>query len=175
MTAALLLLGVCAFGYFFWRDLRLPRTFIPRDLPDLVVENFNFKRTMEGRDWGVVAVSAEHQSGVVRAASIDLLVDESEAGRNASVHAISGEFMRDNSEMLLFTVDGTVHYSDGSADVAAPIASYDATNGVWLFPSGMELFGAEAFMTGNLASIDAEGVFHFGKGVRAEWTNRQRR
>ncbi|MDL2264652.1 hypothetical protein LJC31_08385, partial [Synergistaceae bacterium OttesenSCG-928-I11] len=146
-------------------------TFVSRDLPDVVVENFNFNRTMGDRNWRVVAVSAEHKSGIVRAAVIDLHVDEPTVGRKAAVHAISGEFVRDDSEMLLFTVDGTVHYADGSADVAAPVASYDAASGVWFFPSGMELFGENAFMTGNIASIDAQGVFHFEKGVRAEWTN----
>lgn len=173
ITAVLLALGICVFAYFFWRDLRLSSTFVPRDLPDLVVENFNFKRAMEGRDWSVFAVSAEHQAGVVRAAEVDLRVDEPE--RRAAVHAISGEFVRDNSEMLLFTVDGTVHYSQGSADVTAMAASYDATGGVWLFPRGMELSGEDVFMAGNRASIDADGVFHFWKGVRAEWTDPQRR
>ncbi len=162
MTAVLILLGACIFAYFFWRDLRLPRTFIPRDLPDLVVENFNFKRTVGSRDWGVVAVSAEHQSGVVRAAAVDLLVDEPEARRTASIHAISGEFVRDNSEMLLFNVDGTVHYPDESADVTAKIASYDAAGDAWLFPSGVELSGEELFMTGEETELDRTVIDEIG-------------
>jgi hypothetical protein len=142
------------------------------DLPDVVVENFNFKRSMEGREWNVVAVSAEHRSGVVRAATIDLFVDEPSVRRNAAVRAISGEFTSGNSEMSLFTVNGVVRYADGSADIAAPEANYDAADDTWFFPDGAELFGEESFMTGNVVSVDAGGVFHFGKGVRAEWTNR---
>lgn len=169
----IILVTIClltaVFGYFFWRDLRLPDTFVPRDLPDLVVENFSFKRTITDREWSVAAVSAEHKSGVVTAASVDLFVDETSDDRSAKIFAESGEFTRDNAEVLLFYIGGSMATGGSSVEVAAPVASYDSDLGVWRFPEGMEIFTEDKHMTGNAASIDRAGNFNLWKGVSATW------
>lgn len=157
------------FAYFFWRDLRLPQNFVPRDLPDLVVENFSFKRTIADREWNVEAVSAEHRSGVVTAVSIDIMIIETSGDMSAVLFAESGDFTRENSEMLLYSIDGSISTKASSVDLNAAVGSYDATLGAWRFSKGIELSGEDKFVKGSVASVDRSGNFDLWKGVSATW------
>lgn len=162
------MLLIFVFSWFFWQDLKLDGGSIAA-LPDIVVENVDIKRDIEGRKWHIVARTAAHQQGVLQAKSIDLHIVETETNRETNVHAASGDFTQESSKMILFEIDGVLLEQDRSIDMKAPVASYDATAGDWFFPGGLELQDHEIYLKGQTAAIDPQGIFKLEKGARAKW------
>lgn len=142
---------------------------VPKDAPDMIVEDFSFKRTIDSRDWNVAAVSAEHRDGIVNISDIVVSIDEPSARRNARFIAVSGDFLRDRSVLTLYDVQGIAMTGSMDADVDASKAKYDSESDVWLFDSGVAISTDEAIFNSGAASIDKQGIIFFESGVVTEW------
>lgn len=139
------------------------------DAPDLVVENFSFKRRIDDRDWNVTAVSAEHLHGVVSVADIAVSIDEPSASRRAEFVATSGDLVRESSFMSLYDVHGVAKSRSKDADIDATQANYDSERNIWVFGGGVDISTDEALFNGAAASIDKDGMIYFEGGVVTEW------
>ena len=156
-------------GYYLWRDLNLPENTVFKKLPDVVVENLNFWREVNGREWQVAAVSAEREGDAVKASSIDLSIRDEAADRRTDLRAISGDFSQDTSNVTLHTIDGVLFHAGGSVDVTAPLARYDSETGSWVFPQGVEMWDEETRLTGERATVTPEGIFTVERGAKILW------
>lgn len=160
-------IGLAAF--YMWRDLNLPVNMVFEKLPDVVVENLNFRREVEGREWQVAAVMAEREDNVVKASSIDLSIQDEVEGRRTDLRAVSGDFSEETSDVTLHSIDGVLSHSGGSVDMTAPFARYDSETGVWFFSQGIEMWDEDTRLTGEMATVTPEGVFTVERGAKILW------
>ena len=161
--------AICLAAFYLWRDLNLPVTAVLERLPDVVVENLNFRREVGGREWQVVAVTAEHEGDAVKASSIDLLIRDEAANRRTGLRAVSGDFSQETSDVTLHSIDGVLFHADGSVDMTAPFARYDSGTDTWIFPQGIEMRDGETRLTGETATVTPEGVFTVERGATLLW------
>jgi hypothetical protein len=162
------LLGVIAF--YFWHDLNLPYDTILRHLPDIVVENLDFRRTIGSRDVRLLARAAERESGVIRATDITINVFEFDTGREMSVRAALGEFPEESTMIEIRSMDGSIYIGDRSVDISAPAATYERSDDTWSFREGVEFHDDDIFISGGDAAITSEGIISLEKGARVRWT-----
>ena len=157
-------------GFYFWRDLNLPLNTVFEKLPEVVVENLNFQRDIDGRTWQVVARSAEHEEGVVRALSIDLSISDDKTSRRTEIKAVSGDFAQATSDVTLHVIDGTLFLPESSVDMTAPLAQYNSTESSWRFSEGFEMWDEDTRLTGDDAIVTSEGLFIVERGARILWS-----
>ncbi|MDR1650204.1 MAG: hypothetical protein LBR87_00285 [Synergistaceae bacterium] len=170
ITAVLFLSVFAMMLVFLKRDLDLPAMVPLSTLPDIMVENLDFARTINGRRWRVKAAGAESQSGVIKARSMDVSVFEAATGRNASMEAKRGEYSEESSKMWLWEVGGQVFLEDRIVDFTAPRADYDSASDVWFFSEGLSASDDRISVFGGAAKIGSDGVLSLGKGARALWS-----
>jgi hypothetical protein len=156
-------------AYYVWRDINLPRRAALDNLPDIAVQNLQFRRTIKNRHWSVQAATAEHDSGRIRAKDIAVDVRELDSSRAATVYAKSGEFEQDRNFLELRSLDGSISFENGSIDLAAPAASYYASDDIWTFTEGLELSGDGVMIRGRAATISPPGIFSIEKGAYVRW------
>ena len=161
--------AICLAAFYLWRDLNLPANMVFEKLPDVVVENLNFRRVVGGREWQVAAVTAEREGDVVKASSIDLSIRDEDADRRTDLRAISGDFSQETSDVTLHSIDGVLFHAGGSVDMTAPFARYDSETGAWIFPQGIEMWDEETRLTGETATVTPEGVFTVERGAKILW------
>lgn len=169
ISLLLFLVAAGVFGFYFQRDLNLSQRKIPKNLPDIVVEKLDFRREIADREWHIVAESAEHESGMIRANSMDLTVSEAKSGRVARMFARSGDFSRTGGDVRLASIDGLLYSSGRSIDVMASRARFDSSNDVWVFDNGLIIQDRDAHIEGESAKITREGVFRIERGAYARW------
>ena len=165
---AVVLLSVMAV-FYFCRDLRLSEVETPIKLPDIMVENLNFRRTADDRDWHITASSAEHTAGVVRAFSIDLTMKSEKKAQSAGMRAQSAQFSDALEEIELKAVTGSIFTSERSIDVKSGYAVYSRSCDNWQFKEGLELMDKEIYLKGREAEFTGNRVFSLRKGAYARW------
>lgn len=168
---ALIFIALASVGAFcLRRDLSLRANFSAEYLPDVVVENLDFRRVIDGRDWHVLAKTAAHDSGSITAGSIDILVAERDSGEAARFHAQSGELAEDNGDVALYGVCGALAARGRSLDVSAPRADYSGADKIWALSGGVLVQDHEVRLKGDTARISLEGVLSIDTEVEARWT-----
>jgi hypothetical protein len=171
-AAAILLvcIALAALGAFYLRrDLGLVVNPSIRDMPDIVVENLDFRRVIDGRDWRVLAKTAEHDSGFITASSIDISVAEGDSGEVARLYARSGELVENEGNMALHSVRGTLSARGRSLDISAPRADYSDADRIWTLSGGVLVRDSEVRLKGDTARISIEGVLSIDTEVEARW------
>ncbi len=163
-VAALLVLA-----FYLWRDLNLPRTVDLKKMPDVVVENLTFERTIEDRNWLIRATRAEHHEGVISARSVDIKVEEPATKNRSHVTARSGEFTQESANFELSTVTGSALLKDRSVDWSAPLARYDSSMDIWTFDGGIVARDSNSIVSGEFGTITPAGIFKLEKGAEARW------
>ena len=155
--------------FYFSRDLRLSDIGIPVEMPDVVVENLNFARTMDGRDWQMTAKSAEHTAGVVRAVSIDLSMVSEQKAQRARMSATDAAFYDSKGEIHMSGLSGNIFTSKRSIDIRSNRAIYYRSADRWLFEEGLEIVDKKILLRGKEAEFTKNGVFSLRKGAYARW------
>ena len=165
---AVLLLSAMAL-FYFCRDLRLSDTEAPVKLPDIMVENLNFRRTMDGRDWHITALRADHTAGVVKALSIDLAMNSEQKKQRAKLQAQSAEFSDVMEKIELKIVTGIIFTAERSVDVKSGYAAYSRSDDNWQFREGLELMDKDLYLKGREAEFSGNRIFSLKKGAYARW------
>ena len=169
-SIALIFIVLAAVGAFcLRRDLNLIVNLSAEDLPDVMVENLDFRRVIDGRDWRVRARTAAHDSGSITAGSIDILVTERDSGEAARFHALSGEIAEDSGDAALYGVRGALAARGRSLDVSAPRADYSGADKIWALSGGVLVQDHEVRLKGDTARISLEGVLSIDTEVEARW------
>jgi len=142
---------------YFWRDLGLGLDEI--DIPDIIVENIEIDRVIDGDTWRLKARRAEHRQGVIYGSSVDVTVN-SENGDVKRLTSESGIFTREDGDVTLNIVSGDIVLSeDGNISLSAGRAHYEAVSETWFFSEGVTLFD------GTFEASGPEGLFRVKDGV----------
>jgi hypothetical protein len=139
------------------------------DLPDVLVENLDFMRTIGNREWRVRASSAENDSGLIKIMGMRINVRETGARGEIAINAAEGEYAEGSSSFEARSVYGVIFLGDRSLDVLAPVASYESSTDVLSFHDGVELWDDDSFIRGGAAALASNGVLSLDKGAYARW------
>jgi hypothetical protein len=157
-------------AFYFWRDFNLTNGSLGSKLPDIIVENLDFRRTIEGRDWHLQAATAEHDSGLIIARNLVVNVTEPASGRSTIIRAVSGELLQDSYYLQMRSLDGAFSLGDRSMDMSAPTANYERSSDLWSFDEGVEFWDDDAYIKGGSATITADGTLSLKKGAYVRWS-----
>jgi hypothetical protein len=160
---------VLALAFYIRRDMNLKPPFALSGLPDVSVENLDFRRAAGGRNWHLRAARAEHGSGRIRAFEMEIDVSEASSDRSMYLRARSGEFAERDYFLEARSLDGKIFVDGRSIDVQAPRANYEKSLDLWRFDEGVELWDDKSYIRGGAASITSDGAFAIRKGAYVSW------
>ena len=93
-------------AYYVWRDLNLS-AIKNAPLPDVVVENLDLERMVNGDKWKFKSPRVEHKDGMVYGDSMDVVITTPK-GRVAHIQAEKGVFTRSNNDLTRKNADGVM-------------------------------------------------------------------
>lgn len=140
------------------------------DLPDVSVENLDFRRRIGSKDWRLRAKRAEHDSGLIKAFEMEIDVSEADSGGRMSLRASSGEFSEADYVLDIRSLDGVIFRDGRSMDISSPQANYERSLDVWSFNRGIELWDEKTHIEGGTAAITSDGVLAIRKGAHVSWS-----
>jgi hypothetical protein len=167
----LLVIGIIfLLAFYIRRDMNLKPESLSDILPNVSVENLDFRRVIGSRDWHLRAERAEHYEGLIKAYSMQIDVTEPGSGRGMYLEAANGEFTEKDYFLEARSLDGKLALNGRSMDVSSPSANYEASTDIWSFNEGIELWDDKSFIKGEIAAIGKDGTFTIRKGAYASWT-----
>lgn len=143
--------------FFFWRDLQLGLT-IDLNIPDVVVENIEIRRVVDGNEWYLRSVKAEHRQGVIYGQSIDITVTSANGGVSR-ILAENGVFSRENSDITVEALNADIQQDDRRILMKAGSAVYDSTSERWHFS------GDVTISDGSIEVSGPEGFYDIKQGL----------
>lgn len=157
-------------AFYVRRDMRLVPEFSLDNLPDVSVENLDFRRSIKSRDWRLRASKAEHDGGLIQVFEMKIDVTEPDSGRGIFLNAASGRFNEKDDFLGARSIDGILTLDGRSVDVLAPSADYERSADIWFFNEGIELWDSGSYIKGGAAAMQSGGVLAIRKGAYASWT-----
>ena len=121
---------------YFWKDLHLEYgNKIP--VPDMVVENIDVKRVIEGQNWRLKSPLVEHKDKVIYAKSLDIeTVDKS--SYDIKIKAVSGTFLREINDFTLIDAFGVMKKTNGTIyNLTSGKVFYEAKTEIWNFSNNV--------------------------------------
>lgn len=156
-------------SFYLWRDLRLS-LFPPKLLlPDVVVEDIELNRVIEGNKWHIIAARAEHRDGVIYGDSLDVTITAA-SGDVTRIKAEKGVFTREHSDLTFENANGSLAQGEKTYFLKSGHIFYDAAAKIWYFTNGVTLFDGTAEASGPEGRYDANtGVSTITGGSRITW------
>ncbi|GHV52775.1 hypothetical protein FACS1894216_09530 [Synergistales bacterium] len=179
ITGTAILLLVCVFAFYMYRDLApraaRDRTSSGQDTaaPDAVIDRLDASRTIDGRMWRVQAVSAERDEGVIIASLIKVDVRDAANGNEFLINAASGKFTEDGGMLNMLGIIGSASVDKRLVNISSQAASYDSKSGAWIFDGGTRISDGEVSLRGKRAVISEDGTFVLRGGAEAIWSERR--
>lgn len=152
--AALAVFAVVAF--YLWRDLRLGASNII--IPDIVVENIEIKRVIDGNVWVLVSPRAEHKQGLLHGTSVDITVT-ADNGDVSRMFAVEGTFSRTNNDITFESLSADVAQGKKNIIMIAGRARYDSASNIWYFSDDVMI------SDGAVEASGPEGSYDSGAGL----------
>lgn len=156
ICASLVVFAVIAF--YFWRDLRLSLNLDDIVVPDIVVQNIEIKRVLDGNEWVLTAPRAEHKQGMLYGQSLDITV-KSQTGDVSRLFAERGLFSRENNNVTLENMDADVLQDGKKVVMKAGGANYNSSEDKWYFSDDVTIFD------GSVEARGPEGSYSIKEGL----------
>ncbi|OUO92605.1 hypothetical protein [Cloacibacillus sp. An23] len=168
VLAVILVIAVGAF--YLWRDLHLGAVKnIP--LPDIIVEDIEIERVVNGKTWIIISPRAEHKEGVIYGSSVDITIKDPN-GRDTHIYADASTFTRENSDITLTNGDGTMTENGKTYKMKSGFVEYDAQTERWDFSKGVVLSSENMVISGDAGQYDTvSGDCRIRNGGTVTWTN----
>lgn len=167
LLAAVVLIAVGAF--YMWRDLHLS-ALRNMNLPDIVVENIEIERIVNGKNWKIVSPRAEHRDGVIYGSSVDITISDPNNGRNTHIYADKSTFTRKNNDVMLQNGDGTMEENGKKYSMKSGLVEYKAKTEEWIFSNGLVLSSDKMVVEGAKGTYAAiSGDCYITNGGTITW------
>lgn len=167
VAAAVLFIAAAAF--YLWRDFHLKANVSDMPVPDILVENIEVNRNIDGKDWRFVSPRVEHKDGVVLGQSLDISVKDRDGGESR-LFAASGTFLRDNNDVTLNKAYGAISSGGALYELTAGSADYIQSENVWFFKNTVKVSDENMDITGREGYFDENSSECLISGdARAEW------
>lgn len=157
--------------FYFWRDLHLSAVKrVP--LPDVVVEDIEVERLVDGKMWKLISPRVEHKNGLIHGVSLDVTITE-DNGKVTYIYADKGTFSRKNNNLDLTHADGTMKQNDKEYNLKSGRAKYTAAKDLWNFSKGVTLTDGHFVVSGKTGYYDAKkGECGLTNGGTISWNDR---
>lgn len=164
------ILAVAVGAFYLWRDLHLgAMKNVP--LPDIIVEDIEIERVVNGKTWIIISPRAEHQDGVIYGTSVDITIKDPN-GRDTHIYADKSTFTRENNDITLTNGDGTMTEKGKTYDMQSGFVEYDAETERWNFSNGVTLSSENMIISGDAGVYDTvSGDCYITNGGTVTWTN----
>lgn len=153
--------------FYFLRDLRLSG--IDLDIPDIVVENIEINREINGNKWLLVSPRVEHRQGMIYGQSLDVTITDP-AGLISKIFAANGEFSRESENVTLLDVSADIKRDDRDIQMKSGRAYYDSEKETWYFSNDVMLSDGSVEVSGPEGFYDVrEGLSQITGGGTVTW------
>lgn len=167
--ASLVVFAIIAF--YFRRDLRLGLNLSDIVVPDIVVENIEIKRVVEGNEWILLSPRAEHKQGMLYGRSIDITVTAA-SGDVSRLFAENGLFSRESNNVTLEDMDANMVRDGKNVKMKAGTAHYESAEDKWYFSNDVEIADGSAEARGPEGSYSVkEGLSLITGGGTVTWVD----
>lgn len=165
------ILVIAVGAFYLWRDLNLSAmNKIP--IPDLVVENIEIERMINGKKWKLISPRVEHKDGIVYGDSMDVTITDP-AGRVTHIYADKGTFTRENNDVSLTSADGVMKENAKEYNLKSGNVKYEAAAEKWNFDDGVALSDGRMLIEGKKGYYDTKsGECRLTDGGTITWSDR---
>ena len=165
------ILVIAVGAFYLWRDLNLSAmNKIP--IPDLVVENIEIERMINGKKWKLISPRVEHKDGIVYGDSMDVTITDP-AGRVTHIYADKGTFTRENNDVSLTSADGVMKENAKEYNLKSGNVKYEAAAEKWNFDDGVALSDGRKLIEGKKGYYDTKsGECRLTDGGTITWSDR---
>lgn len=140
-------------------------------IPDVVVENIEIKRVLDGSEWVLLSPRAEHKQGMIYGQSVDITVT-AENGEVSKMFAANGVFSRESSDITLESMSADVKHEKKNISMRAGMAFYNSSEDIWYFSEDVSISDGSATASGPEGSYSAgEGLSLITGGGTVTWVN----
>lgn len=155
--------------FYFWRDLRLGLNLSDIQIPDIVVENIEIKRVLDGDEWLLLSPRAEHKQGMLYGRSVDITVS-AENGDVSRLFAVNGVFSRESSDITLEGMSADVTHDNKNISMRAGRAFYNSSEEIWYFSDDVAISDGSAETSGPEGSYSVkDGISSITGGGLVTW------
>lgn len=163
------LLAIAVMSFYLWRDLRLTLDPSKIALPDIVVEDIELDRMIDGNRWHIISPRAEHKGGMLYGDSLDVTIT-SASGDISKIFAVHGTFSREKNDLTLRTVNGETAQDGKLYTLKSGVAHYDAQAKIWYFSDDVTLFDGKVEVNGPEGYYDTNtGISSVTGGSQMRW------
>ena len=154
------ILVIAVGAFYLWRDLNLSAmNKIP--IPDLVVENIEIERMINGKKWKLISPRVEHKDGIVYGDSMDVTITDP-AGRVTHIYDVS-----------LTSADGVMKENAKEYNLKSGNVKYEAAAEKWNFDDGVALSDGRMLIEGKKGYYDTKsGECRLTDGGTITWSDR---
>ncbi len=146
---------VAVIAAFLWRDLNLAKRAGEIPLPDIIVENIEIEREINGAQWKLISPRVEHREGLFYGESLDITITESN-GKVTRINADKGVFTRANNDIEMTSADAVMKEKDKVYDLKAGRVEFKAARDLWSFFKGVMLTDGKITVEGQEGTYDAK-------------------
>ncbi len=151
--AALIFIAVIVF--FLWRDLNLAGRVGDIPLPDIIVENIEIDREINGAQWKLISPRVEHRDGLFYGESLDITITES-GDKVTRISAEKGVFSRASNDVEMTGADAFVKDKNGEFRLTAQVVEFKAETEQWFFSGGVILTDGKIKVEGKEGIYDTQ-------------------
>lgn len=151
--AALVFIAVIV--VFLWRDLNLAKMGSDIPLPDIIVENIEIDRDINGKHWKLISPRVEHRDGLFYGEYLDITITES-ADKITRINALKGIFTRANNDIEMTSADAVMTEKNDIYNLKAGKVEFDAAKEIWNFFNSVMLTDGKITVKGKDGSYDVK-------------------
>ena len=140
---------------FFWRDLNLANRVGGIQLPDIIVENIEIERDINGKRWELSSPRVEHRDGIFYGDSLDIKITESN-GKYTRISADKGVFTKADNDIEMTGANALMKNKDGEFSLKAGRVEFKAETEQWFFSDGVILTDGKIKVEGKEGIYDTQ-------------------
>lgn len=154
--------------YYLWRDFNLSN--IKRiPVPDIVVNNIEIEREIDGKLWHLTSPMVEHKDGLLNGRSLDVTITE-KSGKVTAIFAERGIFTRSNEDLTLFNANAEMRENDKKYNLKSGHVEYVSKTEFWTFTDNITLTDGKMTVEGSEGTFDGRsGSCRLPKGGTITW------
>lgn len=160
-AAALVIIVV--FAAFLWRDFNLYGKISVVKLPDVVVQNIEIDREINGKRWKLISPRVEHKDGIFYGVSLDITITEDD-GKVTRIKAESGVFTRSSNDISMVSADAVMREKEEEFKLTAGGVEFEAATEFWSFSDNVTLSDGKLTVNGKEGSYDTKSGLCTVKG-----------
>ena len=147
------LLSVAVIVVFLWRDLNLANRVGEIPLPDIIVENIEIDREINGKQWKLISPRVEHRDGFFYGETLDITITETET-KVTKIKALKGVFTRSNNDIQMTSADAVMTDQGKIYNLKAGEVEFEAAKELWRFSNSVMLTDGKLIIEGKGGSYD---------------------